>query len=230
MLHLMVTITDRHRLADFISLYRTNNILINYITLGHGTAANEILDLLGLAEKERAVCFAVVDDETWFSSKRTLERKMKIDVPGTGIAFTVPMSSIGGGRELKMFTGGFNYQRGEVSELKKTDHELIVVICNQGYSGQVMDAAREVGAGGGTIIHAKGTGMKEAEKFLGITLASEKEMIFIVSRTHRKNAIMQAIMEKAGLDTKAKAVTFSLPVTDTAGLRLIEDESNGEEI
>ena len=58
---------------------------------------------------------------------------------------------------------------------------------------------------------------------MGVSLAAEKEMVFIVTKTEQKNAIMQAIMKDAGLDTKAKSIVFSLPVTDTAGLRLIED-------
>jgi hypothetical protein len=35
---------------------------------------------------------------------------------------------------------------------------------------------------------------------------------------------MKAIMEKAGLESKAKSIVFSLPVTETAGMRLVEDE------
>ena len=65
--------------------------------------------------------------------------------------------------------------------------------------------------------------MEVAEKFMGVSLAAEKEVVFIVSKTAEKNAIMQAIMKNAGLDSKAKSIVFSLPVTDTAGLRLIED-------
>ena len=87
----------------------------------------------------------------------------------------------------------------------------------------VMDAARGAGAYGGTVIHAKGTGMEQAEKFMGVSLAAEKEMIFIVAKKEQKNDIMKAVMEQAGLDTKAKSIVFSLPVTDTAGLRLLED-------
>ena len=83
---------------------------------------------------------------------------------------------------------------------------------------------RSAGAYGGTIIHAKGTGKEAAEKFMGVSLAAEKEMLFIVSKSEQKNAIMKAIMERAGLATRAKAIVFSVPVTDTAGLRLIEDE------
>ena len=58
---------------------------------------------------------------------------------------------------------------------------------------------------------------------MGVHLASEKELIYIVAKTSQKNDIMQAIMSKAGTTTKAKALVFSLPVTDTAGLRLVED-------
>ena len=87
----------------------------------------------------------------------------------------------------------------------------------------VMDAARSAGAYGGTVIHAKGTGMELAEKFMGVSLASEKELVLIVTKTELKNPIMQAIMKDAGLQTKAKSIAFSLPVSDTAGLRLVED-------
>ena len=108
--------------------------------------------------------------------------------------------------------------------MRGTDRELIVIISNQGYNDMVMDAAREAGAYGGTVVHARGTGMERAERFLGISLASEKDMIFIVAKTGQRGPIMRKIMEKAGMETPAKAIAFSLPVSDTAGLRLLEDE------
>ena len=104
--------------------------------------------------------------------------------------------------------------------MKDTRYELLLVIANQGHTGSIMDAARAAGAGGGTVIHAKGTGMEGAEKFLGVSLASEKELVLIVVKHADKNNVMTAIMQEAGLETKAKAIVFSLPVTGTAGLRL----------
>ena len=115
-------------------------------------------------------------------------------------------------------------EKEEETVLKETEYELIIVILNQGYSNIVMDAAREKGAGGGTVIHAKGTGMEKAEQFLGVSIAAEKEMIFIVTKSKGKNEIMKAIMEQAGMNSKAKSIVFSLPVTSTAGLRLQEEE------
>ena len=107
--------------------------------------------------------------------------------------------------------------------MKETKNESLVVIANQGYTELVMDAAREVHAAGGTVIHAKGTGTENAQQFLGVTLVPEKEMLFIVVKSEQKNSIMRAIMEKAGLESKAQSIVFSLPVTDTAGMRLMEE-------
>ena len=56
-----------------------------------------------------------------------------------------------------------------------------------------------------------------------VSLAAEKEIILIVAKKQQKNDIMKAVMELAGFESKAKYIVFSLPVTDTAGLRLLED-------
>lgn len=222
-LYLAVTIVTRSRLAEVVSLYQGCGVSVNLITLGSGTATNETMNYLGLDSSEKAVCFAVVTGSVWKKVKRELEQRLRIDVPGTGIAFTVPLSSIGGKRELAFLTENQDFEMGEESTMKGTARELLVVICNQGYNELVMDAAREVGAAGGTIVHARGTGMERAERFLGISLASEKDIIFIVSKTSEKNRIMEAIMRNAGMETRAKAIVFSLPVTSTAGLRLLDD-------
>ena len=55
--------------------------------------------------------------------------------------------------------------------------------------------------------------------FFGLSLAVEKEMAFIVSDVEKKKDIMKAIIQHAGGDSKAHALVFSLPVSDTAGFR-----------
>ena len=89
----------------------------------------------------------------------------------------------------------------------------------------MMDAARGAGARGGTVVRAKGTGSQYTDKFFGLSIAEEKEMIYIVSSSDKKAAIMTAIMKEAGAGTEARAVAFALPVTETAGLRLIDEDS-----
>ena len=222
-LYLMVTIVDRKIGKKYQSLYKENEHYVMFSSLGFGTAASEILNYLGLEATEKAVIFSVQEEEKWLHIKKQLQRKLRIDAPGGGIAFIIPLSSIGGKKSLQFLLEKQNYQKEEESTLKDTVHELIIVIANQGNIELVMDAARGAGAYGGTVIHARGTGMEKAEQFLGFSLASEKEMIFIVAQKEQKNNIMKAIMENAGSDSRAKSIVFSLPVTGTAGLRLIED-------
>ena len=222
-LFLMAAIINRQHTREFADFYEENGVSVNLITLGKGTARSEVLDYFGLEDTEKSVIFSVVTGETWKVIKRGLQKKMHIDVPGTGIAFVVPMSSIGGKRQLQFLTGNQEFQKGEESALKDTKYELLVVIANQGYTELIMDAARKSNAAGGTVIHAKGTGMEGAERFLGVTLAAEKEMLFIVTKKEQRNAIMKSIMDEAGMNSKAKSIVFSLPVTSTAGMRLMEE-------
>lgn len=222
-LYMMTTIVDRKIAHRYTELYQENDLNVAFLSLGYGTVSNEIMDYLGLESNEKAVAFSVVKENTWISVKKQLEKKLQIDAPGGGIAFTIPLSSIGGKKSLQFLIESEDYQKEEESTLKNTIHDLIVVIAEQGHTDLIMDAARGAGAYGGTVIHAKGTGMEAAEKFMGVSIAAEKELVFIVTKSEEKNKIMQAIMAEAGLDSKAKAICFSLPVTDTAGLRLLED-------
>ena len=219
----MVTITGRNHGEQFSSLFRTEHLPVMLLTLGNGTASSEMLDYFGMESREKIVIFTLVTLESWRHVKEQMEKKLNIDVPGTGISFLIPLSSVGGGKAFRYLLAGQEYEKEEESELKNTEYELLIVISNYGYNNLVMEAAREAGAGGGTVVHARGTGRERAEKFFGVTLAEEKELTFIVTRTEKKNEIMKAIMEKAGMESKAKSILFSLPVTETAGLRISGD-------
>ena len=222
-LYLMTTIVDRKIVNKYLDLYKENDQHVMFLSLGVGTATNEMLDYLGLDVNEKAIASMVVEEEKWIVLKKQLKKKLQIDAPGGGIAYIVPLSSIGGKKSLQFLLESEEYKKEEESVLKNTNNELLVVIAQQGYTDMIMSAAREAGAYGGTVIHAKGTGQEFAEQFMGVSLAAEKEIVLIVAKTEQKNDIMKAVMEKAGLDSKAKSIVFSLPVTDTAGLRLLED-------
>ena len=223
-IYMMTTISDRNQSRRFLDFYREYGITVTLITFGLGTTSSEILDSFGLEAAQKVILFAFVTDTQWPDVKRGLEKQMKIDIPGSGIAFIIPVSSIGGKKQLQFLTEGRPFEKEEESTLKDTKYELLIVIANQGYSDMIMDAAREASAVGGTVIHAKGTGVEKAEKFLGVSIAAEKEIIFLVTKREGKNNIMRAIMEKAGITSKAGSIVFSLPVTETAGMRLIEED------
>ena len=229
-LYLMMTVTGRQRMPDFIRLYKDKGLDAHFISLGHGTAQQRYMRLLALNETEKMVCLTVLTGRKWLEVKKAMSVRLRIEAPGVGVAYIVPLSSIGGKRELMFLTDGQGFEKGAEATLKGTEQELLVVIGNQGYNEQIMDAARAVGARGGTVIHARGTGQEKAERFLGISLASEKDVVLIVVPIEKKVETMQKIIHDAGPETAAGAIVFSLPVTDTAGMTLrpqseaLEDE------
>lgn len=103
-------------------------------------------------------------------------------------------------------------------EDKKGIYSLIITIVNRGFSEEVMDAARDAGARGGTIMYAHGAGLKETETFFGISIHPEKELVLVLATNETRPAIMQSIVKRVGMDTEGAGITFSLPVTNVAGI------------
>lgn len=97
-------------------------------------------------------------------------------------------------------------------------HEVIFCIVNAGFSEAVMDAAKEAGARGGTILNARGTANKQAESLFHIAIQPEKEIVMILVEAGLKDTVLHALYKKAGLDTMGQGIAFSLPVDNVVGL------------
>ena len=98
------------------------------------------------------------------------------------------------------------------------NHEAIFCIVNSGYSDAVMEAAKKLGARGGTVINARGTASKEAETFFHITIEPEKEIVMILVPTKIKDAVLHALYKEVGLDTAGQGIAFSVPVDGVVGI------------
>lgn len=112
-------------------------------------------------------------------------------------------------------------------------YEMIMCIIDAGFSETVMDAAKEVGARGGTVIHARGTANKEAEQFFNISIQPDKEIVMILVPAEIKDDVLHALYRSAGLKTEGHGIAFSLPVDDvvgiSAGAPLEEDKKEEKE-
>ena len=217
--NLMITITDRSRGGEFAAWFQSQGVPLVLTLLGRGTATTEILDCLGLEATEKAVLLCVTHHSTRLV--RRAAKELWLDVPGRGILMTAPVSTIGGAAARDYLL----QQEAEERMEREQTHELIIVITNQGCTDKVMDAARAAGATGGTSIHAKGTGAELARKFLGVSIAAERELIFILARKEDRSPIMKAVMSQTGIHSAAQSLAFSLPVSDIAGLRQLDSEN-----
>ena len=222
-LYFVISILDRRYGETMTSLYKEMGLPLVLSFLGRGTAVDRYLSLYDLKATEKAVIATVADGEKMPRLMKAAKKKLCIDIPGNGVMMAVPVKSVGGGRTLAYLTDNA-VPDGTVPKMQ-FDHELIVIILNQNYMDDVMNAARSAGAPGGTVLHAKGTGAGYAEKFFGVSLAEEKDVVLIAAGSKKKAAIMKAVAEQAGPDTPAGAIAFSLPVSAVAGLRDFDDEA-----
>ena len=188
--------------------------------LGRGTATKSILDLLGLSAREYHIIMTIADRERTERLIDEARRNLYIDAPGQGIIVATPIKSVGGGKTLANLNGG---RPTEGAPDINYNYEIVLVIANEGHTDTVMEAAREAGARGGTVLHGKGTGSQESAKFFGVSIASEKEVVLIVAKSSEKAAIMKSVIDKAGTQTDAGAVVMSLPVSAVAGFGMLDN-------
>ena len=219
-LYCVIAITDHERGEAMNTLYRAAGLRGILSMPGRGTATSEHLAIYGLDATEKYVISGVGNGDEAEGLIKSAKRKRLIDCPGNGVMLTVPLKSVAGGKTLAYLT---DEQKLGGAPRMDFEHELIIVILNEGYSDFVMDAARAAGAGGGTVLHAKGTGGTRGEKFFSVSLADEKDMIYIIAHKDEKAAIMRSINEQAGPGSRAGAICFSLPISSVAGLRARED-------
>ena len=98
------------------------------------------------------------------------------------------------------------------------EYEVIFCIVNAGFADAVMDAAKEFGARGGTVIHARGTANGLAEKKFEIPVSPEKEIVMILVPVAIKDDVLHGLYRTVGLKTPGQGIAFSLPVDAAVGL------------
>ena len=211
-LTLLGVVCDRERQEKVITLLEGEKSFFNMAMLGKGTANSRILGYLGLGHTDKTVIFCIMPVEVARRIQQKLDEKLDFSKPGHGIAF---MAKIHEGCYHKPI----HITHEEVETVENTQGcDLIMVVTNRGYTEEVMDVARAEGATGGTVLHARGCGLSGAEKFFGVTIQPEREIIMIVAKDTISCAIMAAIAEKTGPESDAGAVSFSMPVSNVMGI------------
>lgn len=219
----IITTTHREsaeKYTEFFYRHGVHNLIKVFAT---GSARDEALSAFGFERALKVVLCTVVSEEDAEEIYKGLIRETDITEHGNGFSIIVPLDGIGGESCKKYLLGDRPLIKKEKVEMEqKSKCVLLTVIADKGNVDVVMDAARAAGATGGTVISAKGTGA-EIAKFFGVAISEEKELIYIVAKREDRDVIMKAIMEKAGRDTSAHGIVFSLPVEKVMGISSLED-------
>lgn len=215
---LIVTITRRGVGSKMVDYYKRNQLHYDFICLGVGTATSDILDYLGLEETEKDVVLTMAPESKIPSVLKGITNHFHLTKPGKGIVFTIPLSSVSA-RVPQILCKPENLVNDEEIIMEKNKKfELILTIVSRGNADMIMDAAKSVGATGGTLLHARRVGFEDMENIFGFTIQPEKDILAILTESSNKHAIMTKITEVAGIKTESRALVLSLPVDDIMGL------------
>lgn len=108
--------------------------------------------------------------------------------------------------------------------MAKTQYEVVFCVVNNGFSETVMASARAAGARGGTVLTALGTANPKAEKFFGVTVFPNKEIVMILVDSAIKEEVLHNLYRDVGLKTAGQGIAFTLPVNDVVGLTPVEQQ------
>ncbi len=221
--YLFITIIKKSDAKEFSEFYLSHDAAPIYSSICQGAAASETLSLLGLEHSEKVLMQSLVTHNKVISLCDELTHKMSIDLPDRGIALAIPLASIASRRVLNHIVKNESEENAPHDDTleRKTEMELIISICAKGHSDEIMKAARSAGARGGTIMKARGTAGEGTDMFFGMAISDEKEITYIVAKKEQRSDIMKAIASYTYADN-AHPIVFSLPLTETAGFRLLD--------
>ncbi len=219
---MLVLIATPKLVGKAAGLFKEGNVPIQYIFHGQGTATSEVMDMLGLDGVDKNILMAMLPKAFADEMLKKLRKRLHLGMPNTGIAFTLLMSG-SSGHLVQLMEGLEPEEKKRLLERKEADmtenaYSLIMAIVNQGFSEEVMNAARPMGASGGTVFHSRRIGNEEAMKFWKISVQEEREVVLILAQKEDKLEIMQEIGRQCGMNSKAQGIVMSLPVDGIAGL------------
>ncbi len=222
-LKLLAVILSESKAKQVENLFNIARVHMQFQFRGEGTASSELMSILGLGSTAKVIAFCLVPANIAGDLMKNITDLLILQVRGNGIAFTLPISGAVL-RIVKLLDEEareklHEHIESEVEKMKtEATHELIISVTNPGYSEDVMDVAKQAGATGGTVIHARQAGGADVLKVFGVSIQGEREIVAILTEKEKKLDIMKAINGSFGFASEAKGLTISLPVDGVAGL------------
>ena len=171
------------------------------VMMGKGTASSSVLGMLGFGDSSKDVVLIVIEAE---KVSDVLKNIMEVtqDKKKFGVVFTLDAGTFIKAGHLT------NENEGETIMDKENEYQMINIIVNKGYAEEAMAAARKAGAGGGTVIGARGTAKEGDAKFFGMEIVPEKEMLMILVPTEKKDDIINAIKKLECFSKAGSGIVF----------------------
>ncbi len=209
----LVSITERGFGQELVEWMSKRGVGCQFRCRGQGTASSEMMDILGLGSSEKDIVISLGKQSAIEGVALELTDSMSVARRWRGIMMLFSPNAVSN-LVATILAMQETAQSKEGDEPMKNEHKhsLILIAVNQGYTDDVMQAARQAGATGGTIVKARLAAEEAAEQFGGFNLQSEKEIVAILAADSIKEQVMNAVNTGFGIKTEAQGVVLSMPV------------------
>lgn len=194
-----------------IRIGKANGVRGATIIMGKGTVHSSFLNFMGLHDDCREIVLMGAEKTVGDVALQAIAKELEMRKPSHGIAFTIPLTNIIG---TQFYQENITLEKEE----NNMNYKLVITIVEKGKAEQVIDAAKKAGSQGGTILGGRGSGVHETKRIFNIEIEPEKEIILIVAKNDRVDAITKAIREEMHIDDPGKGIIFVTEVTQTIGL------------
>lgn len=207
MIKLLIVISNDNKLNVILKHHKLN---FNIITYGNGTASKSLLTYFGLDEVRKNVYFSLIPSYLEEKILTELKNKLNLNKIGQGIGFTISLKS--SNKFIKDIL-----DKKEIVMENSNNYELIVTIVKEGYSEAVMNAAKRVGATGGTVIYGRSLGSSRTI-LTNLQVEPEKDVVLNIVKKEIKNKVLESINKETGVKSDANGILLSLPIDNVIGL------------
>ena len=173
------------------------------VLTGRGLARTNVAAILGLGEEAKDIILMIVKNDLKMPIASAIINTTRFEKKNFGEMFCVNLGAL-----LK--SGKLSGENDMANT--ETDNTMITVIVNKGYADDVMAAARSAGAGGGTVVNARGTARETDARFFGMHIVPEKEMLLMVVPKDKKVAVMSAIENLKCLKEQGMGIAYTCAV------------------
>jgi nitrogen regulatory protein PII len=198
--------------SKILKYAKENGISGGTIFLGKGTVKSRILELLELNEIRKEIVIMIAEQIISEKFLEKLNKKFKLEKPNHGIAFSSRITEVLG---AKLYKCSDNKKSGG-EEI--TMYNAIYVIVDKGSADDVVRAAKKAGARGGTIIHARGSGIHETSKLFSMDIEPEKEFVLILADVNLTDNITSFIRTELKIDEPGNGIIYVQSVNKTYGI------------
>lgn len=182
------------------------------VVMGRGLTSNALLSAFGFGDTARDLVIILTTGVEYRRIYEGIIQKCREERHDLGLLLGLDADGMMKNGVVKK--GAQDIRADAQGEDNMEERSLVAIILNKGYADDAMAAARKAGAGGGTVINARGTAREGDAKFFGMHIVPEKEMLLIVVDSQKKAAVLEAIRTLPCLSEPGSGIAFSAAVND----------------